>query len=454
MADVLILGAGLVTRPMVRHLLSEGFTVKVASRTVSKAEKLIDGHLRGEAEQLLADDTAHLEKLIAGSTLAVSMLPWTHHPLVAEACLRNRKHLVTTSYVKEPMQRLHDEAQRRGLLFLNELGLDPGIDHMSAMEIFHGIRNRGGKVVSFRSYCGGLPAPEANTNPWGYKISWSPRSVALAGTNSARYMEKGTEISVSGPDLFTHVSNLTIQAEGLGTFEAYPNRDSIPYLALYGLDSARTMLRGTLRYDGWCAAWYGLVRLGMLGVNERPGLSGMTYDGFLRSIAGLPEGGEIRPLVASRLGVPEDDAVLDRYEWLGLLADEPVPAGCLSPMDVLVQRMSERLEYAPGERDMIVLHHEVEAAFPDRRELTCSTLVDYGIPHGDSSMSRTVSLPAAIGAEMILRGEISERGVQIPVVPDIYEPIMARLREIGITFHESVQELGPEDDIDKVRCAR
>jgi saccharopine dehydrogenase (NADP+, L-glutamate forming) len=451
-ADVLVLGAGLVTRPMVRHLLSEGFTVKVASRTVSKAEKLIDGHHRGEAEQLLADDAAHLEQLIAGSALAVSMLPWTHHPQVAEACLRNGKHLVTTSYVKEPMQRLHEEARKSGLL--NELGLDPGIDHMSAMEIFHGIRSRGGKVVSFRSYCGGLPAPEANTNPWGYKISWSPRSVALAGTNSARYMEKGKEVSVPGPELFTRVSKLTIEAEGLGTFEAYPNRDSVPYLALYGLDSARTMLRGTLRYEGWCAAWYGLVQLGMLGAEERPDLSGLSYSEFLRSVAGLPEAGEIRALLASRLGVLEDDAVLDRYEWLGLLADDPVPAGRLSPMDILVQRMSEKLEYAPGERDMIVLHHEVEAAYADRNELTCSTLVDYGIPHGDSSMSRTVSLPAAIGAEMILRGEIRERGVQIPVVPDIYEPIMARLREIGITFHESVQELGPGDDIEEVRCAR
>jgi saccharopine dehydrogenase (NADP+, L-glutamate forming) len=265
--------------------------------------------------------------------------------------------------------------------------------------------------------------------------------VALAGTKSARYMRGGKEVSVPGPDLFTHVSKLAIEAEGLGTFEAYPNRDSIPYIGLYGLDSARTMLRGTLRYDGWCEAWHGLVRLGMLGLEERQDLSGKTYGACLRSVAGLPERGEIRALAASRLGLPEEHAVLDRYEWLGLLTDEQVPAGCVSPMDMLVQRMSEKLEYAPGERDMIVLHHEVEAAYGDRKELICSTLVDYGIPYGDSSMSRTVSLPAAIGAEMVLRGEIKERGVQIPVVPEVYEPIMARLREIGITFHESVREL-------------
>jgi saccharopine dehydrogenase (NADP+, L-glutamate forming) len=441
-ADVLILGAGLVTRPMVRHLLSEGFTVKVASRTLSKAEKLIEGHPNGEAEKFLADDAAHLDKLVGQSAIAVSMLPWTHHLLVAEACLRNGKHLVTTSYVKEPMQRLHGEAEKRGLVFLNELGLDPGIDHMSAMEIFHGVRGRGGRIVSFRSYCGGLPAPEANTNPWGYKISWSPRSVALAGTNPAKYLENGREVSVPGPELFTRVSKLTVEAEGLGTFDAYPNRDSIPYIALYRLDEARTMVRYTLRYEGWCEAWHGLARLGMLGMEERSSLNGMSYGGFLASVAGLPEGsGDLRSLVASFLGLSEDHAVLDRYEWLGLLADDSLPFDCASPMDVLVQRMSEKLGYGPGERDMIVLHHEVEAAYPDRKDLIRSTLVDYGIPYGDSSMSRTVSLPAAIGAEMVLRGEIKERGVQIPVVPEVYEPIMARLREIGITFHESVREL-------------
>ncbi len=453
MADVLVLGAGLVTRPMVQHLLTEGFSVKVASRTVSKAEKLVGGHPQGEVEQLLVDDAEHLERLVAGSRVTISMLPWTHHPQVAEVCLRNNKHLVTTSYVKEPMQRLHAEAERAGLLFLNEIGLDPGIDHMSAMEIFHGVRSRGGHVVSFRSYCGGLPAPEANTNPWGYKISWSPKSVALAGTSAARYLENGTEISVPGPELFAHVSALTIEAEGLGTFEAYPNRDSIPYIGVYGLDRTHTMLRGTLRNHGWCEAWYGLVQLGMLQMDERPDLDGASHADFLREVAGLGDGGDVRALVASRLGVEADHPMLDRYDWLGLFADEPLGATDVSPMDVLVQLMSEKFQYAPGERDMIVLHHEVEAAYGDRSELICSTLVDYGIPHGDTAMARTVSLPAAIGAELLLRGDIKERGVQVPVVPDIYEPVMVRLREIGITFHESVRELDSGDDVDSVRCA-
>ncbi len=446
MADVLILGAGLVTRPMVRHLLSEGFAVKVASRTVSKAEKLVGGHPRGEVEQLLVDDAKHLEQLIAGSDLTVSMLPWVYHPRVAEVCLQRKKHLVTTSYVKEPMKVLNERARNAGLVFLNEIGLDPGIDHMSAMEIFRRVQVNGGKIKSFRSYCGGLPAPEANDNPWGYKVSWSPRAVALAGTAAARYLDSGKEISVPAPELFTHVSRLAIEADNLGVFEAYPNRDSLPYRGLYGLHDTHTMLRGTLRYAGWCEAWYGLVHLGMLSSQERDGLQGVTYADFVRLAGSLPDSGNIRPLVASHLGLDERAPVLDRYEWLGLFADERLPVDRASALDVLVGRMSEKMQYAAGERDMIVLHHEIEAGYRGREELICSTLVDYGIPHGDSSMSRTVSLPAAMGAELILRGDIKERGVQIPVSPDIYEPVLARLADVGITFRETTRELGAGDD--------
>jgi saccharopine dehydrogenase (NADP+, L-glutamate forming) len=445
-ADVLILGAGLVTRPMVRHLLSEGFTVTVASRTVSKAERLVGGHPRGEVEQLLVDDANHLEQLVAGSHLTVSMLPWVYHPRVAQVCLQHKKHLVTTSYVKEPMKALDERARSAGLVFLNEIGLDPGIDHMSAMEIFHRVQANGGKIVSFRSYCGGLPAPEANNNPWGYKISWSPRAVALAGTAAARYLDSGTEISVPAPELFAHVSRLAIEADNLGAFEAYPNRDSLPYRDLYDLHDTHTMLRGTLRYAGWCEAWYGLVRLGMLSSEERDDLQGVTYAGVVRRAASLPESGNIRLLVASRLGLDERAPVLDRYEWLGLFADQSLSVDRASPLDVLVGRMSEKMQYAAEERDMIVLHHEIEAGYPDREELICSTLVDYGIPHGDSSMSRTVSLPAAMGAELILRGEIKERGVQIPVAPDVYEPVLARLADVGITFKETTRALRAGDD--------
>jgi saccharopine dehydrogenase-like NADP-dependent oxidoreductase len=453
-ADVLILGAGLVTKPMVRHLLSEGFSVKVASRTVSKAERLVDGHPKGEVEQLLADEADHLEQLVAGSELTVSMLPWTYHPCVAQACLKHRKHLVTTSYVKEPMKKLDAEARAADLLFLNEIGLDPGIDHMSAMEIFHRVEANGGKIVSFRSYCGGLPAPEANTNPWGYKISWSPRSVALAGTSAARYRENGHEVSVPARELFGHRHPLTIEAQGLGTFEAYPNRDSLPYIDLYGLHDVHTMFRGTLRYAGWCEAWYALVKLGMLGTDERSGLKQTSAGDFLREVAGLPDEGDVRDLVSARVGVDRDHPMMDRFQWLGLFSDSPLPVDTASPMDVLVDRMSATMDYAPGERDMIILHHDIQAEYPDKRELICSTLADFGISNGDSSMSRTVSLPAAIATELILRGEIEERGVQIPVGPDIYEPIMARLGEIGIAFEETVHELGPDDDIEAVRCAR
>ena len=251
MKTVLVLGAGLVTRPLVRYLLDQpDFKVIVASRTVSKAEKLIDGHPRGEAKTLLVQDEDHLKDLISGADLVISLVPWTYHPVVAKHCLELEKHLITTSYVKEAMQALDQQVKDKNLLFLNEIGLDPGIDHMSAMKIIHGVEERGGRIVSFFSYCGGLPAPEANTHPFGYKFSWSPRGVVLAGKNTGRYLKDGQGIDVPSQDLFAHT--WTLEIENIGQLVAYPNRDSIPYIKTYGLKDAKSMFRGTLRNPGWC----------------------------------------------------------------------------------------------------------------------------------------------------------------------------------------------------------
>ena len=438
MKKVLVLGAGLVTRPHVEYLLNvPDFYVTVASRTVSKAEALIGDHANGSAMQLDVSDEAKLRELIAQSDLAVSMLPYVYHPLVARFCIELEKQMVTTSYVSDAIQELDGPAQKAGVLILNEIGVDPGIDHMSAMQVIHGVQNNGGEVVSFKSYCGGLPAPDANTNPLGYKFSWSPRGMLLAGKNAARWREDGREINVPGEELFDHYWPLTV--EGLGELECYPNRNSLPYLDIYGIPDAKSMFRGTLRYIGWCETVRKLVDAGWLS-DETTDLAGLDLGKLTAKLLGVP-GDDIRQEAMSRLDITRDSYAFKNFEWLGFFSDEPLLVAEGSPLDVLVATMLDKMQYAKGERDMLVMQHEFIAQYPDRREKITSTMIDYGIPYGDTSMSRTVGLPAAIAVRMILQGQVELTGVHRPVMPELYEPILAELKELGIGFTEKTEPL-------------
>jgi len=435
MKRILVLGAGLVSRPMVRYLLDvPDFEVTVATRTVSKAQELVAAHPRGKAIPLLVDDDAALGRLVGESDLAVSLLPYTYHVEVANHCLKHRKPLVTTSYVSDAMRALDSQAKAAGLIFLNEIGLDPGIDHISAMKIVHDVQKTGGTVASFMSYCGGLPAPEANDNPLGYKFSWSPKGVVMAGRNDARYLRDGKEVFVPGADLFGHRWPLKV-ADGF-EFEAYPNRNSLPYIETYGLKGVRTMLRGTLRNFGWCETLKAIADLGVLKDDSvRTDVGKLTPAAWLRQYA--PGTGELRHDVAVRLGLKDDDPIADRFAWLGLFDEKPIDLQQGSNLDILAKQMLERMTLKPRERDMVVLHHEFLAEYPTKpAERIFSTLIAFGEPGGDSSMARTVSLPAAIGARMILQGELKLTGVQIPVVPEIYEPVLAELARLGIECKE------------------
>jgi saccharopine dehydrogenase (NADP+, L-glutamate forming)/spermidine synthase len=349
--------------------------------------------------------------------------------------------MVTTSYVSPKMRGFDAAAKAAGLTILNEVGVDPGIDHMSAMRIIDDVKQRGGRVTSFRSYCGGLPAPDANNNPFGYKFSWSPRGVCTAGKNSAVYRQDGREVTVPGPDLFTHYK--TFRVEGIGDLEAYPNRDSLSYIDVYGLGDIETMFRGTFRYPGWCDTLKKIVDLGLLDETPTKYPPGTTYAQYTARFLRTPHGGgaplsdvQLRRAVAVQLNLPESSPILDRFAWLGLFSDELiVPIG---PLDVLAVRMEQKMKYAPGERDMIVMRHEFVARFPNGKgESNTSTLIDYGQSNGDTSMARTVSLPAAIGARLILTGKIARTGVCVPVTPDIYSPVLDELAELGIRMKEA-----------------
>lgn len=435
MKKVLILGAGLVARPLVRYLLDQSdIEVEVASRTVSKAVRLIDNHPQGIAKELNLKNEESLRKEIAGADIVISMVPYAFHAKVAKYCIDYQKHMVTTSYVSEVMKELDVEAKKAGIIILNEVGLDPGIDHMEAMRIIHEVEEKEGEIESFTSYCGGLPAPEANTNPFGYKFSWSPIGVLLAGKNSAQFLRDEKRIFVTPENLFENFSIVDI--EGLGEFEGYPNRNSLPYIDLYGIESTKTMLRGTLRNKGWCTTLKKIVDLGLLNQREED-WSGLTYKDFLRKLMKESEEKDLKKALALFLNIAVDSDIIDRFEWLGLLSDEPLPLDKGSALDILGAKMLEKLQYEKGERDMIILQHTFIAAYKDgKKEKITSTLIDFGIPHGDTSMARTVGLPAAISTRLILEGKIDQTGVHIPITPEIYSPILAELKELGIVFKE------------------
>jgi saccharopine dehydrogenase-like NADP-dependent oxidoreductase len=438
MKKVLILGAGLVTRPHVRYLLDvPEFEVTVASRTVSRAEALVNGHPRGKAVALDVSDEGALEALIQETDLAVSMLPYIYHPTVAALCVKHRTHMVTTSYVKEAMIALDGPAREAGIIVLNEIGVDPGIDHMAAMKIIHEVESKGGEITSFVSWVGGLPAPEASDNPFGYKFSWSPKGVLLAGKNPARYRKDGEIVEIPGEELFKNY--WPVHIDGLGEFEGFPNRDSMPYTETYSIQPRDAMFRGTLRNVGWCATLEKMVGMGLMDdipLDPPPA----TFRELTAQLLEVSPDTDLPQYLAGQWGMCDDSKPITDMAWLGLYADDPVPEGKTTPVDIMATQMEAKMAYKPGERDMLVMQHEFIAEYPDYKEAITATMIDYGIPHGDTSMARTVGLPAAIAVRMILQGEFAGlTGVHVPVIPEIYEPLLAELATLDIGLTESVK---------------
>ncbi|MFC2082099.1 saccharopine dehydrogenase C-terminal domain-containing protein [Bacteroidota bacterium] len=440
MNKILMLGAGLVAKPMVDYLLkNENFFITIADIEKSKAVSLIGNKTNADAIDLDVNDKDSVLSLIKKSDIVISLLPYTFHAGVAELCLKAKKHMVTASYVSPAMKALDEKAKSSGILFLNEIGLDPGIDHMSAIKIIHEVEENGGKIVSFESICGGLPAPEANDNPFGYKFSWSPRGVVMAGRNAAHYLKEGQEVIIEGKDLFLNHGQKEV--EGLGMMEVYPNRDSMLYKDIYGLHDAETIFRGTFRNPGWCETILCLSRLNYLDDAPRPDLKNKTFAEVSAFLVGTEDIKNIKSIVADKMKLALDSHVISKLEWLGLFSDDVIDADPVTLLDILANRMSDKMPYKPGERDMIVLQHDFIAEYPDKKERIISLLIVYGIPNGDSSMARMVSLPAAIAVKLILEDKIKLSGVQIPNLPEIYIPVLQELEELNITFKDTVTVL-------------
>jgi saccharopine dehydrogenase (NADP+, L-glutamate forming) len=442
MKKVLILGAGLVVKPMVEFLLGNNFMLMIASPMKDRADEMIRGNPLGSSLDWSMDDHETLGKLVSEFDLTVSLLPYKYHADVARICLRHRKSLVTTSYVLDEMQELDKASKDAGVLFLNEIGLDPGIDHMSAMRIIDHIHNRGGSVEKFYSLCGALPAPEAADNPLGYKFSWSPKGVILASRNSALYLKNGRKVFIEPADLFKDRFNFNFP--GIGDLDVYPNRDSISYMDIYGIPETKTMYRGTFRYKGWCEALDAMKSLKLLD-DSVIDYEGMTYAGFLAE-RGSTVVKDLKKNIASRLGISEISPAIESLDYLGFFSEEKLLYTETTPFEITSDRMIKMMLLKDNERDMVILQHVVLASYPDKkREVIKSSMIDYGSPSTNTSISRTVALPAAIAVKMILEKKINITGVHRPVLPQIYNPVLDELKTLGIEMKE---EYGlPESDM-------
>lgn len=439
MDTILVLGAGKSSSFLIEYLLtqaeSKGRKVIVADLSLELAEEKIKGYSSGEAAKLGQESNEERRALISKADIVISMLPAFLHPAVAKDCLELGRHLFTASYESSEMRLLASEIERKGLLFLNECGLDPGIDHMSAMRIIAHEKSRENEILSFKSFTGGLLSPESEDNPWRYKFTWNPRNVVLAGKGMAKYIENGQYKYLPYHRLFqiTH----KIYLPEVGEFEGYANRDSLAYREIYGLNEIPTLLRGTLRRPGFCEAWNALVQLGLTSDEIKMHLpEECSHRGFLNSF--LPHDTILsveEKLAATLPGI--SNAAINKIAYLGLFSDESLNSTQGSPADLLLQILEEKWKLEQGDKDMIVMQHLFEIKTSKGIKNLSSSLVVIGEDQNKTAMAKTVGLPLAIAVDLFMDGKIKSKGLRLPVVPEIYDPILDSLDKLNIRFTES-----------------
>uniref|UniRef100_A0A131XMG5 Putative lysine-ketoglutarate reductase/saccharopine dehydrogenase n=1 Tax=Hyalomma excavatum TaxID=257692 RepID=A0A131XMG5_9ACAR len=448
MKKVLVLGAGYVSAPLVEYLTRDD-SVHVVIGTAFQKEGEALAIKTPNTESVVVDVTKTpdaIQNLIKDADLVVSLLPYPLHPTIAQYCITHKTNMVTASYLTPEMKELHSAAADANITVMNEVGLDPGIDHLLAMECFDEVRRKGGKVVSFVSYCGGLPAPEHANNPLRYKISWNPRSAFVNCLGPARYLENGKEVEIPAGSLLDNARSVPF-LPGFN-LEGYPNRDSLIYKSTYGIANAHTVLRGTLRYKGFSSAMKGLQLLGLLGSEPHPSLHPrgpeITWRQFMTTLMGQPDNlltSNIKNLIYDR--VDKCEFRTKAIEDLGLLDDIPVEKKN-TPLDTLIFHLSNRLAYEPGERDLVIMRHDIGIQWHDeKKEMRHVDMVTYGDPNGYSAMAKTVGYPAAIAAKMILQGEIQGKGMVLPFAQEIYGPMIQRLKNEGIRCSETTTKNYP-----------
>lgn len=443
MKDILLLGAGRSAPALIAYLRTQariqGWQLTIGDVAVDHLQDLaLPGVVRLLALHLADENRVQAE--IKAADLVISLLPAALHPVVARWCLQYKKHLVTASYVTPEIKALDEDARAAGLVFMMESGLDPGLDHMSAMAAIQRIRLADGALTAFKSYTGGLVAPGSDTNPWHYKFSWNPRNVILAGQGTAVYLDQGQIKFIPYHQLFRRVTPL--QVLSLGAFEGYANRDSLSYREAYGLTGIPTLIRGTLRRPGYCQAWHQLVLLGLTADDYvLAGSEHLTYRQFLEAfLPPAPAGQAWHQRVADYLGLAPDGAEMRLIQWLEF-PPEPILLKEATPAQVLEKLLSSKWQLAPDDKDLVVMHHILEYTAGGKPYRLTSSLAVIGDDARHTAMARTVGLPAGILAKKIMLGQISQRGVVIPTHPDIYEPVLAELSSLGIQFIEQEEEV-------------
>ena len=438
MKKLLVIGAGRSATTMIHYLLdhaaNEDWQVTVADFNAQLAQEKVGKHPRGRAIRFDIHDEAQRRTEIQNADLVISLLPAHMHMIPGRDCLEFGVHMVTASYVSAEMASIHEEAKAKKLVFLNEIGVDPGIDHMSTMEMLDRIHDQGGQLKSYKSYCGALIAPESN-NMWGYKFTWAPKNVILAGQGTAKYRKGGRERFIPYHQLFRRIEE--IEVPGHGNFEAYANRDSLKYAPVYGMDDVDTLFRATLRVPGYCQMWDAFVQMGITDDTYRIGSSeGMTLRDFVFSFINQQPGLSDVSSLAFFLDLPSDSLVIEKLVALGFLGDEQIPLKNASPAEILEWVLMNKWVFKQDDTDMVVMQHQLEYEVAGVRHKLVSSMLDKGLNEYDTSIARTVGLPAAMAARLILKGRIETYGVILPISRDIFQPILLELKQYGIQFTE------------------
>lgn len=437
--NILVLGAGRSSAQLISYLSSQAiqfqWQVTVGDLVLEAAQRQVIDSI-GKAVLFDINNIEASTLTIREAHVVVSLLPAHLHIEVAKICLKEGKHLITASYVTDVMQALDAAARQKQLLFLNECGLDPGIDHMSAMQVIDGIHERGGVLTSFESFTGGLIAPETDPgNPWRYKFTWNPRNVVMAGQGTAKYLQDGGYKYIPYQQLFTRT--IPIQVPGLGAFEGYANRDSLKYQHTYGLSGIKTLLRGTLRYAGYCQAWNVLVQLGCCDdTYALESVSSLTHRKFIELFLDGKSSVSVEDKLCRTFGITKQSDAFTRLQWSGFFADEPVGLRTGTPAQVTEHILNKKWRMLPGDKDFIVMWHRFRFTVQGKEKEIQAWLSATGVDEINTAMAKTVGLPLGIAAKLVMQGKIKRTGVTIPDFKELYEPVLKELATEGIALQE------------------
>jgi saccharopine dehydrogenase-like NADP-dependent oxidoreductase len=431
MKHILLFGAGKSATSLIAYLLAnaaaENWHITIADINTDLILSKTKNVACSSAVAIDIKNDAERNDIIKHVDIVISLMPPHLHLLIAQSCIALQKNLLTASYVDEQLRALEKEVIKNDLLFLCEMGLDPGIDHMSAMQLIDKVNANGGAITSFKSHCGGLVAPESDNNPWHYKISWNPRNIVMAGSAGATYMQNGKVLDVPYEQMYT-VGN-KISNANYGQWQWYPNRNSLPYQQLYNLPKAATFIRTTLRHPSFCNAWAAVVALQLTSENDYEIIKNCTTykDWYLTKKA-------ISPYNVS-------NQVYGMFDWLGIIKPNKIKIAFNSSADLLQYLLEHNLVLAPGDKDLVVMVHELELTYPNSKAKIESWLVVTGTNNSQTAMAKTVGLPLGIAAKLILNGTINAKGIHIPILKEIYEPVLAELANNGIVFKEETTTL-------------